>query len=235
MQAFKKLSKNEREKIFQLFSEVNKLKFNEIEKSLKIRSNKVSYHLKKMKEEGLIKKEGDFYSLTKFAESYLPLMSYFNKKEIGPIPVVLVALMNKDNVLLIKRNKRPYKDYWALVGGKIHINEDFKQASLRNIENKTGIKAKEVSLNAILHERVQENKVIKHSFILFFTKVKTKEAISHESEYGNLKWFNINKLEKIKMIPSDKWLLKNKFKSNLNITEAIIKEKEGKLNSFKII
>ncbi len=226
------LVKKERENIFKMFLENNKLKFNEIEKKLEIRSNMVSYHLEKMQTEGLLEKKGMYYYLTKEAERYLPILPHIIGKEMSPLPVVLVAIMKKDKILLIKRKRRPYKNYWSLIGGKMLIEETFSKTSKRLVLEKTGLNSKFESINSILHEIVRGDEIIKHSFILFFTKVIIKNEKIKESEHGKLKWFELDKLEKI--IPSDKWLIENKLKSKIDIDEAIMEEEKGKLISFKI-
>lgn len=229
------LVKKEREQIFKLFLENDKLKFNKIEKALKIRSNMVSYHLEKMQEEELIEKKGFYYYLTKKAERYLPIIPHIIGKELSPLPAVLVALVNNNKILLIKRRIRPYKDYWSLIGGKMLLEESFKEASKRLIKQKTGINAEFESINSVLHERVEEDEIIKHSFILFFTKMRTKEAKFKESEYGKLKWLNINEVDKEKIIPSDLWLIKNKLNAKIDVKSAHMSENQGELESFKFI
>ena len=229
------LVKKEREQIFKLFLENDKLKFNKIEKALKIRSNMVSYHLEKMQEEGLVEKKGFYYYLTKKAERYLPIIPHIIGKELSPLPAVLVALVNNDKILLIKRRIRPYKDYWSLIGGKMLLEESFKEASKRLIKQKTGINAEFESINSVLHERVEGDEIIKHSFILFFTKMRTKEAKFKESEYGELKWFNISEVDKEKIIPSDLWLIKNKLNAKIDVKSAHMSENQGELESFEFI
>ena len=199
----KGLVKKEREQIFRLFTEHAKLKFNEIEKALKIRSNMVSYHLEKMQQEDLLRKEGDYYSLTKKAERYLPILPHIIGQELSPLPIVLAAVTNDDRILLMKRNNRPYQNYWSLVGGKMKLEEDFKEASKRLVKEKTNLDADYKGIAGILHERVEGEKIIKYSFILFFVKMETNDLNFEESSYGKLKWFKISELEKEKVIPSD--------------------------------
>ncbi|MCK5321177.1 NUDIX domain-containing protein, partial [Candidatus Pacearchaeota archaeon] len=161
------LVKKEREQIFKLFLKSFKLKFNEIEKETGIRSNMVSYHLEIMQKEGLLEKRKGYYLLTKNAERYMPIFSNLIGKELSALPVILIALINKNKILLMKRIRRPYKNYWSLIGGKMLLEEDFETASLRLVKEKTNLDCEYASLNSVLHERVQENKIVKHSFILF--------------------------------------------------------------------
>ncbi|MCK4670299.1 MAG: NUDIX domain-containing protein [Nanoarchaeota archaeon] len=228
------LVKKEREKIFKLFLDKISLKFNEIEKAIKIRSNMVSYHLEKMQEEGLLEKRGEYYYLTKEAEKYIPIVSHLTGEKMSPLPVVLVALVNNGKILLIKRNKRPYQGYWAMIGGKMNLEESFEEASIRQIKEKTNIDASFVSVNNVLHERVEGDDMIKHSFILFFTKMQTDTFDFCRTELGELRWFDLSEIDKEKIIPSDLWLLKNKFDSKIDVKIARMKENQGELSSFEV-
>lgn len=162
------LAKKERENIFGLFLEHHMLKFSQIEKALNIRSNMVAYHLECMQKEGLLERKGEHYILAPKAERYLSVLANITGKEMSPLPVLLAAVVNKGKILLMKRNIRPYKGYWSLVGGKMRFEETFKDAALRLVREKTGLSARFASINGILHERVFGNGIVKHSFILFF-------------------------------------------------------------------
>lgn len=229
------LVKKERELIFKLFLDRNKLKFGEIEKEIKIRSNMVSYHLEKMQKDGILEKKGEYYFLTKTSERYIPIFSNMVGAELSPLPVILIAVMNKNKILMIKRNKRPYKNYWSMIGGKMLLEESFESASLRQAKEKTDLDSKFISINSVLHERVEGDNLIKHSFILFFTKVKTNQSKFKETRHGTLKWFTIKQLAKEKVIPSDFWLIKNKINSRLDVKSAYMNENEGELSSFRIL
>jgi len=226
------LAKEEREKIFGLFLESPKMRFNQIEKALKIRSNKLAYHLEMMQKEGLIQKKGFDYNLSEKGEKYIPIFSHITGTELSPLPVILVAIVNKNKILMIKRNKRPYKNYWSLIGGKMLLGEDFKEASLRLVKEKTNLNGSFASYNAVLHERVSGYKGVKYAFILFFTKVITKDIKFRESNHGNLRW--IGSLKKEKIIPSDRWLIINKLNSRIRITNALMRDREGELSEFRI-
>jgi len=229
------LVKEERASIFKLFLDREKLKFNEIEKEIKISSNMVAYHIEKMQKEGLLEKKGDYYYLTKNSEKYIPIFSHLTGKELSPLPVILVAIVNKNKILMIKRNKRPYKNYWSMIGGKMLMEETFESASVRQVKEKTGLDAKFISINSVMHERVEGQETIKHSFILFFTKMATSATKFIETENGKLKWFTLTQLKKEKVIPSDRWLIENKLNSNIEVKSAFMTENEGELTSFKIL
>ena len=230
------LVKEEREQIFKLFLNETRLRFSEIEKRVGIRSNMIAYHLGILVEHGLIEKKGDYYQLTKNAEKYMPVFPYVTGSVVGVLPVVLAAIVNDDKILLIKRNKRPYKGYWGMIGGKMGLEESFKDAALRLVRDKTSLNVNYSSLNAVLHERVMDGGMIKHGFILFFTKVMMPEqspARFKESGHGRLKWFSIKGLGKEKVIPSDLWLIRNKLSCKAGVKEALMEDEDGELKSLK--
>jgi ADP-ribose pyrophosphatase YjhB (NUDIX family) len=220
------LGKEEREKIFELFLTQKRLKFNEIEKVLGIRSNMVSYHLDIMQKEGFLVKQGDFYALTPEAERYIPLFEHMTGTELSPLPVVLVSVVYKNKILLMRRNKRPYQGYWALLGGKILLEESLEQASLRVVKEKSSLAGKFISTNALLHEQLENNGTVKHSFIIFFTKVIVGNNNATENHTGKLSWFSLPEIDPAHVIPSDYWLINNKLNSTFSITLGKIHEED---------
>ncbi|MBD3303657.1 NUDIX domain-containing protein [Candidatus Woesearchaeota archaeon] len=229
------LVKKEREQIFKLFAEHTRLKFSEIEKAIKIRSNMVSYHLEKMQEEGLLEKKDDYYYLTKKAERYLPIISHITGKELSPLPVILAAVLHKDKILLIKRKRRPYQDYWCLIGGKMRMEETFNAAAKRVVKEKSGLDAKYDGMAGVLYERVEGGDIVKHSFIHFFARMQADRIEIKQSEAGELKWFKPEELDKEKIIPSDLWLIKNKLDSSIEAIDSEMKENQGELREFRIL
>lgn len=234
----KLLSKKERSQIFKLFLENNKLKFNEIEKCLRIRSNMVSYHLTSMVKEGLLIKKGEYYLLTEHAEKYIPLFSDIFGMDVSPLPIVLVAVVDKNSrnsILLIRRNKRPYKDYWSMIGGKLLLHEDIQEAAIRQVKEKTGLDSEFISVNNVLHERVEGAGIVKHSFVLMFVKLTVKDIKFKETRAGELKWFDVDKLESDKIIPSDYWLIKHSLNKKINIPRLYMHENEGVIESHSFL
>ncbi len=231
----KLLSHKERALIFQQFLNDYRLKFNEIEKKVKIPSNKVAYHLNSMQKDLLLEKKGDHYQLTKNAEKYIPLFSQID--ESVPLSIALVCVVNGNKLLMMKRNKRPYKGCWAMIGGKILLQESLKDASIRLVKEKSFLDCGFKSQNAIMNEKVfdKENNGLIHNFFLFFTKVEVDKTKFRESSSGELKWFTLKELEKEKVVPSDIYFLQNKFNSKLTMKTLHIIENEGNLESFKFI
>ncbi len=187
-----------------------------------------------MQEEGILEKKEDYYYLTKKAERYLPIIPHIIGQELSPLPVILVAITNKDKILLIKRNKRPYQNYWCLVGGKMRMEESFEQAAKRVIQEETGLDAKYKGIASVLYERVKGEDIIKHSFIHFFVQMQAEDTDLKEPD-KKLKWIRINDVDKERIIPSDAWLIKNKLNSKIEVIDSEMKENQGELSDFRVL
>ncbi|MGY4884636.1 MAG: NUDIX hydrolase [Nanobdellota archaeon] len=159
--------------IISLFLTNNKLKFNQIEKLLKIRSNKLDYHIKKLLNKKIIKKEGDFYGLTESSESLIP---YISEKE-AILPVILILIGDNKKAFLYKRTKRPYEGLLSLPGGRIILGESINKCVKRIMKEKHRIGANLQKINSISIEHLKKNGRIINSFLLIFITAKTKDKI----------------------------------------------------------
>lgn len=190
-------------KILELFLTKNRLKFNEIEKLLKIRSNKLDYHIKKLISKEIIEKEGAFYKLTEASEYLIPYISEKN----SILPVILVMIGNNKEVFLYRREKRPYKGFLSLPGGRIIIGEEISDAVKRIMKEKHSINVKFDRINSISLEHIYKNKKIINSFLLILTTAKTNEKIN---------FIDVEK-NKSKIISSDYTLIKKDRNKKINI------------------
>ena len=180
-------------RIINLFLYENALRFSEIEKLSKIKSNKMAYHLKSLVKKGVIEKNGNLYKLSDSKEYLIP---YLNKTK-SVIPVVLVAIKNKKRIFLVERKKRPFKGKLGLPGGRLIMGETIKE-SVERIGKKFNVNCKFKKINSISMEFVKKNKNTIHSFLLIFATAETKEKID---------FMNLEK-NKRRIISSDYKLIK---------------------------
>ena len=65
--------------------------------------------------------------------------AHFDRPSVT-VDVVLFAYRDGDlQVLLVRRKKWPYQDYWAIPGGFIQMDETLEQAALRELHEETGV------------------------------------------------------------------------------------------------
>ena len=197
------------EKILQLFLYHNKLKFSEIEKQTGIRSNKLSYYLKKLTKEKIIKKENGFYCLNEGSEHLIPYID----SRISVLPIILIAINKKNLFFLYKRQKKPYKDKLSLPGGRIILGEDIKK-SIKRIMKKYNLNANLKKINSISLEQVKKREKIIHTFLLIFVSAQTKDKISY---------LNIERNKK-QIISSDYKLIKNDLNKEVKINEIFSRD-----------
>lgn len=197
------------QKILETFLYNNKLKFNEIEKLTKIRSNKLSYYLKKLEKRSILTKEKNFYKLSETAEHLIPYLS--DKKAV--LTIVLIALEKNRRIFLYNRQKRPFKDKLSLPGGRLLTKESVSDCVKRIMKQKHNINVELKKINSISLEHVKDNDKIVHSFLLTFVTAKTRDKINY---------IDIEK-NKPKIISSDYKLLKNDLDKKININTFITK------------
>jgi len=170
-------------KILRLFTEKEKLKFSEIEKLLKIRSNKLAYYLKNLIKKGILEKQNENYKLSETAENLIP---YFSEKT-SPLPVILIRIGNNKNCFLCKREKRPFRNKLSLPGGRLLVNETIKEAVKRIMKEKYNINAELSKIISVSLEIVKRKSKKMHSFILILVEAMTKNKVKLESAAKNRK------------------------------------------------
>lgn len=157
--------------------------------------------------------------------------------------IVLASLIHNDKILLIKRNKQPFKDLWGMPGGKVEFSEHIDKAIIREILEETGLIIKPRRLLAVLSEifvdKNKKDKPLYHSIIfLYDTLIENPLSLKKSSE-GDLKWFDLKNLPKGQIIPSDfqmikQIILKHTNKTNFYKICIIIDRNKFILDYFKV-
>ena len=114
-------------------------------------------------------------------------------KMINIIASSCVICNNK--ILMVQENKADIQGLWDLPGGKVKVNEDIKQATIRETLEETGYN---VDLkNILLIQNYVTNKGV--LLIIYFnaTLSNSKQVEYRKSEISNVKWFTLEEIEKI--------------------------------------
>jgi len=190
-------------KILKLFTFANKLKFNEIEKSLNTRSNKLAYHLKNLVNKGILIKNEETYSLSETSEDLIPYLS--EKKSI--LPVILIRIGDNKKCFLYTRNKRPFKNFLSLPGGRPVLGESINDSVKRIMKEKFNIKARLSKIHSVSIEKLKKRKKVIQTDLIIFVSAKTKD---------NCRFIDIEKNKK-KIITSDYILLSRDLDKKIDI------------------
>ena len=121
-------------------------------------------------------------------------------KPRNPIPTIDIILSensNSNKVLLIKRNKDPFKDYFSLPGGFVNEGEKVEDAVRREAEEELLVKVEPINILGVYSDpnRDPRGHIMSITFIAKIIKGNLKEG----DGVAELRWVEINNLENIKL------------------------------------
>jgi 8-oxo-dGTP diphosphatase len=101
-----------------------------------------------------------------------------------------VFIIKDGQLLLLKRLKEPFKDYWEVPAGKVDNLEKLTDTVIREVQEETGLLVSpEEKIGVNIN---QENKFESH---MFKAKIVSGELINNEPDkHSDLKFFPLNNL-----------------------------------------
>src|SRR4030043_1215020 len=100
-----------------------------------------------------------------------------------------------DKILLIKRRTVPFRDYWALPGGRVDPGETVEQTMVREVKEETGLDVAIVSKIGDYHEQgVQDGVEYDYYPACFLVKTVGGEIKKQESEIEEIKLFSLSEV-----------------------------------------
>ncbi len=156
-----------REKILSILIHNKKTTFSDLwDKS--IPSNKFTYHLNQLIEEGYVKKDKDqkYHLTTKGKTLESSLDGETGKKRQRPFVAVLLVVRDKGKYLLYHRKKEPFYDFYGLPGAKVEIGEDIVSCAKRELLEETGLEG-DCKINSVFNFRIKENNELLSHFTQF--------------------------------------------------------------------
>ena len=95
-------------------------------------------------------------------------------------------------ILLIKRDTVPFKDYWALPGGRAETGETVEQTIIREVKEETGLDTAIVRKIGEYHEQgIQDGVEYDYYPACFLVKVVGGEIKRQESEIQEIQLFSL--------------------------------------------
>ena len=128
------------------------------------------------------------------------------KKYTGKTSTAIITFPN-DQILLIKRNTRPFTGYWALPGGRMDPGESIEQTIIRECKEETGLDIAIVRVVGEYVERgVKDDVEYEYYPTCFVVKPVGGEIKRQESEIQEIKLFNLNALPEPLAFEHDKMI-----------------------------
>jgi 8-oxo-dGTP diphosphatase len=102
---------------------------------------------------------------------------------------------DENKILLIKRNTKPFKGYWALPGGRMDLGETIEQTIVREVKEETGL---DVAIMRKIGEYVEKGlkDEVEYEYYptCFLVKLVAGELKKQDSEILEIKLFSLNEL-----------------------------------------
>ncbi len=127
--------------------------------------------------------------------------------EIKTRKVSGAVIIREGKILLIKRRYEPHKNTWCPPGGFTDksINESVENCCIREVKEETNIDIKIIKKIEILkyYNKIKNREEEIH---IFLCQPQSKEIVV-DDEVLDAKWFNLNELNKLELIPGfDKFI-----------------------------
>ncbi len=102
------------------------------------------------------------------------------------------VIVEKGKILLIKRGRPPYKDFWALPGGFVEYGETVEDAVVREVKEETGLTCGIVRLSGVYSAPDRDPRG--HTISVAFVMSVKRGDISPGDDAAGASWFSIQKL-----------------------------------------
>jgi len=138
-------------------------------------------------------------------------MMPLNKPEHPQHPQVAVGavIIHEKKILLVKRNKDPQKENWAIPGGSVNLGETLQEAAEREIKEETGltVKAKKPVHTFDLIEREEKGRIRFHYVIIDLEADYVSGRLKAADDALDAGWFSPKDLDDLALTEGTRNLL----------------------------
>ena len=129
----------------------------------------------------------------------------------NPLPVVSAIVDESRRILLVKRDRAPFKGHWCLPTGFAEAGESIEDAALRELKEETGVKGK---ISRLLDVDSYKSRFYGDLLFLTFVVDKTGGKVAAGDDSAQAKFFPIDKIPPLA------------FRSNRRALETYVKSKK---------
>lgn len=102
------------------------------------------------------------------------------------------VVIQEGKILLVRRKREPFEDYWAIPGGFVNISETTRQACLRELKEETGMIGEVKGLIGVFDD---PNRDPRHTVsISFLVEPKKLAGAKAGSDAEDIGWFPLDDL-----------------------------------------
>jgi len=156
-------------------------------------SNKLAFHLKKLRKKNFIDKDGDLYYLSKEGKEILPYVGLSNSRH--PITVVNLTIYSGDKVFLNRKKDPldPFSGDYRVLTSRIGRGQRIEETVRQLYNEKFGEEPENLSRAGVFDSMVEFENGSSQHYILFYFKA-TKEEVTEE-------FYSLEDLNDIDLIP----------------------------------
>jgi len=201
----KELNKIQTE-ILRKFMYNEKLKYNQIWSKNICSSSNFDYHLKILINNGILKKQDEYYILTSEGTSVVTSIDgVLIKDKKKPVVCSFILAVNENNKILFSiRKKQPYFDHLNIPGGKQEYGEFSDHTGIREFEEETGLKCdtKLMMITEKMTINLDEENSVEHQILgYFYLGYNIKGNLIEKTREGENIWIELEDLKKYKRFP----------------------------------
>ncbi len=125
------------------------------------------------------------------------------KPAAHPRPGASVVVFRGDEVLLVRRGKRPYDGFWSLPGGEIQWGETAADAAQRELMEETGLLALNLTLGDVADGILKDDTgtVMAHYTIIVFTTRDVEGVLAPASDAAAAGFFGTEERMRLQCTP----------------------------------
>jgi 8-oxo-dGTP diphosphatase len=131
-----------------------------------------------------------------FLESYDA--SEFDRPSVTVDIVMFTVIEGELKVLFVKRGQQPFAGRWALPGGFVRMDESLEEAAARELEEETGVRAKDVYLEQLYTfgdpRRDPRTRVITVAYFALVDSAKIGPRVTGQEGISDVQWLPVRSL-----------------------------------------
>lgn len=114
----------------------------------------------------------------------------------SPVCAVGAIVLEKGELLLVKRDREPARGLWSLPGGRVEWGESLMEACAREVREETGIEVDIEGLAGIAERIIPDDEgTVVHHFVIhdFWARPRARETVAG-SDVSDVRWVPVSDL-----------------------------------------